>query len=295
MARPLRLDFAGAVWHLTSRGNAGDDIFYNDEDRLDFLELLGEAKRRFNWLIFTYILLTNHFHLVIETPEATLSRGMQWLLGTYVNRFNRRHKRSGHLFQGRFKGILIEKETQLLNVLRYVALNPVRAHMATLPEEYRWGSYRAIAGLEPSPAWLSTDAVLETFAPDPERARELYRLFVNDLVNGSRCIWKDLVEGIYLGSEEWRARIQRRIDAAPRSDEHPKRQRYVARPKMAQIVPVVATVFEIPVHEVRKKHGGPARRVGMAGMLRRDADEARDCSRFTDQQSRKDLPPDQGR
>ena len=159
---------------------------------------------------------------MIETPEATLSRGMQWLLGTYASHFNRRHKRSGHLFQGRFKGILIEKETQLLNVLRYVALNPVRAKMVATPEEYRWGSYRAIAGLETSPEWLSSSAVLDSFAPDRQRARELYQVFVNDRVNGSVSIWKDLVAGIYLGSEEWQAQIQKRIDAAPRSDEHPK-------------------------------------------------------------------------
>ena len=160
MARPLRLDFPGAVWHLTSRGNARGDIFYNDHDRLDFLELLAEVVRRFRWIVYTYMLLDNHFHLVIETPEATLSRGMQWLLGTYVNRFNRRHDRVGHLFQGRFKGVLIEKETQLLNVLRYVALNPVRANMVKTPEEYRWSSYRAIAGLEESPAWLATSVRL---------------------------------------------------------------------------------------------------------------------------------------
>ncbi len=260
MARPLRLDFAGAVWHLTSRGNGGQNVFDCDDDRLDFLALLAEAKRRFKWLIFTYTLMSNHFHLAIETPEATLSRGMQWLLGTYASHCNRRHKRSGHLFQGRFKGILIEKETQLLNVLRYVALNPVRAGMVATPDEYHWGSYRAIAGLDASPEWLSIEAVLDGFAPDRARATDLYRLFVHDRVNGSVSIWKDLVAGIYLGSEQWRAQIQKRVDVAPRSDEHPKAQRYVARPKMAQIVPVVAQVFELPVHQMRSRGGSPARR-----------------------------------
>src|SRR5260370_1321713 len=280
MARPLRLDYAGAVWDLIARGRARGEIFYNDHGRVDFLELLAEVVRRFRWIVYTYMLLDNHFHLVIETPEATLSRGMQWLLGTYANRFNRRHDRVGHLFQGRFKGVLIEKETQLLNVLRYVALNPVRANMVKAPEEYRWSSYRAIAGLEESPAWLATEAVLRSFAPRPETARQLYELFVHDRVDGSLKIWKDLVEGIYLGSAEWRAQIQRKIDAKPRCDEHPKGQRYVARPKMAQIVPAVAQAFGVSVDEVRERRGSGARGVAAwlgcyEGMLTRPGIAAR--------------------
>src|SRR5260370_5011755 len=137
--------------------------------------------------------------------------------------------------------------------------------MVKTPEEYRWSSCGAIAGLEASPAWLATDAVLRSFSPRPETARPLYELFVHDRVQGSLTIWKDLVEGIDLGSAEWRAQIQRKIDAKPRCDEHPKGQRYVARPKMAQIVPAVAKAFGVSVDEVRDRRGSRAR--GVAAWL----------------------------
>ena len=135
MARQLRLEYPGAVWHVTSRGNNRQDIYVDDDDRLMFLGLLAEAVRRFRWIVHAYTLMTNPFHLVIETPVPTLSRGMKWMNGKYAQWFNRRHKRCGHLFQGRFKGFLVEKESYLLTLIRYVALNPVRADMVKRPED----------------------------------------------------------------------------------------------------------------------------------------------------------------
>ena len=135
MARPLRIEFPDATYHVTSRGNERRPIFYDDQDRLAFLCFLGQAVKRFSWSITAYVLMTNHFHLVIQTREANLSRGMQWLNGKYAGWFNHRHKRSGHLFQGRFHAFLIEKETYFAEVLRYVVLNPVRGKMAERPED----------------------------------------------------------------------------------------------------------------------------------------------------------------
>ena len=175
MARPLRLDLPGAFWHITSRGNERKNIFRSDADRRLFLELLGRVSRRYGWIIHTYVLMSNHYHLVFETPRATLSRGMQWLNGVYSQRFNKRHNRVGHLFQGRFQSFLIEADQYLNEVLRYVVLNPVRAGMVARPEDYRWSSYRAIAGYEPSPDWLATGSVLGRIHTDPERARQMYR------------------------------------------------------------------------------------------------------------------------
>src|SRR6266567_1165722 len=163
MARPLRIEFPGALYHVTSRGNERRPIFRSDRDRLDFLDFLGQAARRFGWSVTAWVLMTNHFHLVIQTPEPNLSRGMHWLNGAYAGRFNRRHKRWGHLFGGRFKSFLIEKEAYLTEVLRYVVLNPVRAGMVERPEDYRWSSYRATAGLEAAPEWLDVDAALAPF------------------------------------------------------------------------------------------------------------------------------------
>jgi putative transposase len=151
MARQLRTDFPGAVHHVTSRGNERRPIFFDDRDREMFLAFLGQAVKRFGWSVTAFVLMTNHFHLLVQTPEAGLSKGMHWLNTKYVGWFNRRHERVGHLYQGRFKAILVEKETYFMEVLRYVVLNPLRARMVERPEDYRWSSYRATAGLERAP------------------------------------------------------------------------------------------------------------------------------------------------
>ena len=127
MARPLRIEYEGAVYHVTSRGNGRQSIFCVDSDREAFLEVLSDTVRRFGWICHAYCLMTNHYHLLLETPEANLSRGMRHLNGVYTQAFNRRHMRSGHVMQGRFKGIVVEKESHLLELVRYVVLNPVRA------------------------------------------------------------------------------------------------------------------------------------------------------------------------
>ena len=174
MARPLRIEFSGAVYHVTSRGNECRAIFRSDRDRKTFLRLLGETARRFRWSVTAYVLMTNHFHLVVQTPEPNLSRGMQWLNGRYAGWFNDVHHRAGHLFQGRFHSFLIEKETYLAEVLRYVVLNPVRARMVDRPEQYRWSSYRATAGLESAPDWLDRTAALQMFGSAGEVAEHEY-------------------------------------------------------------------------------------------------------------------------
>ncbi len=244
MARPLRLEHEGALWHVTSRGNEAKNIFRRDADRILFLMILAEAAKRFEWIVHVYTLMTNHFHLVIETPEKTLSRGMQWLNGRYARRFNGRHKRKGHLFQGRFHSVLVEKDTHLLELTRYVVLNPVRAGMVERPEEYRWSSYRATAGLEAAPEWLATEWILRQFGSDPGRARAEYAGFVDAGVGIERSPWDERVGQIYLGAAEWIERMQALVDEEPRSEEHPRAQRHIARPTMTRVVEAVAKTFE---------------------------------------------------
>ena len=147
MARPLRIEYEGALYHLTSRGNARERIFFTDSDREAFLGILGDVVERFGWLCHAYCLMTNHYHLLIETPNANLSRGMRHLNGVYTQWINRHNKRTGHIFQGRFRSILVEKESHLLELARYVVLNPVRAKMVRSPRDWRWSSYRATSGL----------------------------------------------------------------------------------------------------------------------------------------------------
>ena len=259
MARPLRIEYPGAVWHVTARGNERKNIFRSDADRRLLLEFLGEAVRRFDWIVHTYVLMSNHYHFVIETPRPTLSRGMQWLNGRYAQRFNKRHHRVGHLFQGRFKGFVIEDSEYLNDVLRYVVLNPVRAGMVARPEEYRWSSYRAIAGYEPSPEWLATDRVLARISSDRTRAQQLYREYVDARLSDPRSPWENLVAQLYLGSERWIAAMREVIEGKPRSDEHPQMQRTPALPTMAAVVEAVAETFVVDGDSIRHGHGGPER------------------------------------
>ena len=162
MSRPLRIEYPGAVYHVTSRGDARRPIFCDDKDRLLFLEVLASIVSRFHWLCHAYCLMNNHYHLIVETPEGNLSRGMRQLNGVYTQRFNRRHRKPGHVFQGRYKAIVVEKESYLLELCRYVVLNPVRAKAVETPEAWNWSSYRATAGSTDIPEL--SDSRLDTFA-----------------------------------------------------------------------------------------------------------------------------------
>jgi REP element-mobilizing transposase RayT len=217
--------------------------------------------RRFGWIVHAYTLMTNHFHLVLETPEPTLSRGMKWLNGKYAQWFNRRHDRCGHLFQGRFKGFLVEKESYLLELIRYVALNPVRAHMVKRPEDYSWSSYRATAGYETAPPWLTTDWALAPFGRELSMQQSGYRQFVDEGAGIERSPFEDAVGQLFLGSAAWIEKMRALIEAKPRSTEHPEAQRFAGRPTAARIIEVVAEVFLDTKENIRTRHGGVERRI----------------------------------
>jgi putative transposase len=261
MARPLRLEFAGAVYHVTSRGNEQRPTFRSDDDRTTFLSFLAEAARRFGWSLTAWVLMTNHFHLVIQTPEPNLSRGMHWVNGSYAGWFNKRYKRSGHLFGGRFKAYLIEKETYFTNVLRYVILNPVRAKMVARPEDYRWSSYRATAGLETAPLWFDRSAALAAFAPDREAAEAYYQEFVEAKIDSTERLWDEAINGRYLGSEAWAKQMRKQVESKPRSTDHPTRQRAIGRPKMQAIIAAVGRAAGETATTIRAMRGGPLRRL----------------------------------
>jgi putative transposase len=245
MARPLRLQFPGALFHVFARGNAKQKIFLDDRDRRRFLELLGECVTRFGWIAFAYALMPNHFHLLIQLTSETLSRGMKWLNGTYAIAFNLRHARVGHVLQGRFKSPMVEKETYLLQLLRYIVLNPVQAGIVVRPEDDRWTSYRATLGLTPSLTWLAVDDVLMQFGPDRDLARAAFRDFVNAAIGFDSTAWRDLIGQHYLGSDAWRAHVRDRIELKPRSSEHPCEQRVVDPPSMSDVVAAVAGTYGI--------------------------------------------------
>jgi putative transposase len=233
MARPLRIQFEGAVYHITSRGNARQDIFLDDSDRTGFLEAIGRVVDRFGWICHAYCLMDNHYHLLIETPLANLSRGMQLLNGVYTQRFNRRHGRVGHVLQGRFKAIVVEKESHLLELARYVVLNPVRAKVVDHPLQHRWNSYRATAGEAEPPEFLSVEWILSQFDEDPVRSRAAYRRFVKE--GRGVPVWGDVRGGILLGTEEFTDRMTPLLRESQPDTEIPRRQRFADRRSLADI------------------------------------------------------------
>jgi len=178
MARPLRLEFAGALYHVTSRGDRREDIFLSDDDRSDWLEVLGIVCARFNWVVHAFCQMTNHYHLLVETVDGNLSGGMRQFNGLYTQRFNRRHGLVGHLFQGRYKAILVQKEAYLLELARYVVLNPLRANMVKSLDDWRWSSYHFVTGQEAPPPWLDTDWLIAQFGSQRSKALRAYRQFV---------------------------------------------------------------------------------------------------------------------
>lgn len=178
MPRPLRVQFAGGVFHVTARGNRKADIFRDDSDRRLFLRILDATIARCRWRCHVFCLMPNHVHVVIETPEPNLSSGMQRLNGMYGQCFNHRHDLSGHLFQGRFHSKLVESNWHLLELSRYVVLNPVRAGLCARPEDWPWSSYRAMTGRAISPRFLVTDWLLNQFGKELDRARSSYAEFV---------------------------------------------------------------------------------------------------------------------
>ena len=232
MVRPLRIEYPGAVYHVTSRGDRREPIAHDDIDRAAFLSIAGQAFERFDADARAYCLMGNHYHLVIRTREANLSRLMRHINGVYTQTFNRRHQLSGHLFQGRFKAILVDSDSYLLEVCRYVDLNPVRANMVKRPDAYRWSSYRALAGLADKPDWLDAKSVYEQIGPGKRAsvAAAKYAEFVSQ-GRGIELWDKHLKQQIYLGDDDFITRMQRHagLDAQSPNEQSRPRQANISK------------------------------------------------------------------
>ncbi len=224
MSRPLRPEFHGALYHLTARGDGREDIFLGDGDRIMFLEVLAHVVEQHNWTVQAYCLMGNHYHLLVETPDGNLSRGMRQLNGVYTQRFNRRHQRVGHVFQGRYKAIIVQKESYLLELARYIVLNPVRACMVRSPSAWPWSSYRATADLIDAPDWLSVNWILSAFSVRRDAAIKQYQAFVAGGRNQPR-LWEQLKNQIYLGSDAFVQKVQARQPVKTDLSEIPLPQR----------------------------------------------------------------------
>ena len=230
MPRPLRIQYAGAVYHVTARGSRGQEIYSNDTDRKVFLQTLGEACEKTGWRIHAYVLMADHYHLLVETPEPNLVAGMKWLQGTYTQRYNSQHEVSGHLFQGRYKAIPIDsraEEDYFQVVSTYIHLNPARARLIKAGEQplkgYQWSSYPwylSRAGARPE--WLSTERVLGSLGLVPEKSRG-YEAYMEGRVLelGKKARrqeleeqWKPLRRGWYVGGESFGEKLAGYLDGA---------------------------------------------------------------------------------
>ncbi|MEQ1662373.1 MAG: transposase [Thiobacillus sp.] len=217
MSRPLRIEFPDALYHVTARGDRREDIFEDDQDRRAFLQTLEQVVTQFNWLCYAWCLMGNHYHLLIQTPDGNLSKGMRQLNGVTTQTSNRRHRRVGHLFQGRFKAILVDHDAYLLELSRYIVLNPVRAGMVKTPADWQWSSYRASAGLEPVAPWLSVEGVLSQFAKRRSLAQQRYAQFVSEGIKADSP-WQNLKGQVFLGDDPFVQKMQERIESQQRDD-----------------------------------------------------------------------------
>jgi REP element-mobilizing transposase RayT len=229
VARPLRLEVADGIYHVTARGNERRSIYRDDADRQSFLEILQATRTRFHWRCLGYCLMGNHYHLLVRTREPNLARGMRDLNGVYAQSFNRRHGRVGHLFQGRYRAIVVERDEHLLAAIAYVVRNPVRAGICTRPAAFAWSSHRAALGLRP-PGVLDLGELLALLADDPTTARRRYRELVDERVEELAI---DDGNGAIAGSEEF---VRFHLQGVTSATDVPASQRRPPRPPLRDVL-----------------------------------------------------------
>jgi len=229
MARPWRIQYKDAYYHVLSRGSEGRAIFYDDQDRRIFLDTLGEASDRFGAEIFAFVLMTNHYHLLLQTRGADLSRVMQWVGVAYSRRFNNRHSRAGHLFQGRFKSMVVENDAYVVELSCYIHRNPLRAGMVERLIDYQWSSYPGYAYGHKGPEWLKTDLILGYFSG--EDSRKAYRDKVQAYAGEEKRLWEDLRHGLILGTSQFLDSIKTKYAQGRPHREIPQQRGVVGRAK----------------------------------------------------------------
>lgn len=233
MSRPLRIQYPGAIYHITARGNGGNNIFNNPKDYLLFLEELKKTIEEYNWICYAYCLMPNHYHLLIKTLDPNLSTGMRQLNGNYTQRYNIKHKRYGHLFQGRFKSVIVEDTGYLGNIVRYIVLNPVKAKLAKTISAWPWSSHKEVIGRKKSTGCVQIDETLKVFHKNKQTARKEYLKFI-----GQKCeqdeTWQDLRSGFILGSLEFARDIVKQY-GDNKARENIKKERFAGRPKLKEI------------------------------------------------------------
>ncbi len=262
MARPLRVEYPGAVYHVMARAHERASLFRDDTDREKFLALLAAAARQEAWEVHAYCLMGNHYHLLVEIPRGELSHGMHSLNARYSQWFNWRHGRRGHVLEGRFKSVLVQKEGHLLELVRYVVLNPVRAGLAARVGDWRWSSYLATAGRQAAPEWLAVDWTLSQFARSRSQAREAYRRFVAEGKGSGKDIEK-LLARPYLGDGEFSKRVEAMLEGKGIEDGIPLRYRSAADVDLETVRKAVAKEWHVEPEALSRSRGGAEKKAAI--------------------------------
>ncbi len=234
MTRPLRIEFPGAFYHVTSRGNKRQNIFTNHEDRNTFVNVLARTIKTYNWKCYAFCLMDNHYHILLQTPNGDLSTGMRDLNGIYTQLFNKKHHTTGHIFEGRYRAFVIEQGEYFCEVLRYTVLNPLRANMVKRPDDWPWSSYSATAYGRKMYPFVDQKFVLRLFSRTDGLARERYRAFVQDGVD-KRSPFLNVRHGTLLGSDRFVMEIWNQYSDTEKEPEINLDERRLARPTLKEL------------------------------------------------------------
>ena len=256
MARQLRIEFEGAFYHVTSRGNLRERIFFDDTDRERFLEILKRTKERYGYLLHAYVLMDNHYHFLMETPRANISQTMQNTNTSYTVHINRKYSRSGHLFQGRFKGIIVDKDEYLVTLSRYIHLNPVRAGLVQKPEDYRWTSYRSYRDNSNQDELVDEEDTLSRFSERKAEAVERYREFVEGGIGGGDNPYDALEGGIILGSKSFMKKIKGILGLMKADEEIPHIKKLRATVSIDQVITSCSSYYGKGPEELLQRRNG---------------------------------------
>jgi putative transposase len=250
MARPWRIEYDGAYYHILSRGNEGREIYYDDMDRRTFLDTLGKMGERFEIDVFAFVLMSTHYHVLMRTRRANLSRAMQWLGVTYTRRFNNRHLRAGHLFQGRFKSILVENDSYVVELSCYIHRNPLRAGLAKRLVDYRWSSYPVYAYGRKGPDWLNTDLILSFFSGEDNR--KAYREKVQGYAREEERLWEEFRYGVVMGTLQFVEKVKGRYVSERPHPEVPQQKGLVGRLDIGAFIQKASQLLDLDVERIKR-------------------------------------------